>query len=448
MATTLHLVGLGCVRNDVDTEELAARLAEGGFELVDEPGDAEVVVVNTCGFIDAAKQDSIDQILAAADLKESGRTKAVVATGCLAQRYGAELAAALPEADAVVGFDGYADIAATVRSLVAPRSIPLATPTSIPLVAPTPLPFPFPRRLTGSPMAPLKIATGCDRRCAFCAIPAIRGPLRSRAIPDVVAEARWLAEQGVRELFLVSENTTAYGKDLGADVDLPGLLAALAEVDVDWIRLSYLQPAELRPALVDAVAATAKVVPYFDLPVQHASRAVLRRMRRFGDPETFLALLDRIRQAVPDAGVRTNVIAGFPGETDDDVAVLRDFLAAADFDAIGVFGYSDEEGTPAAELEGHVDDAEIAARAADLATWADHLMADRARRWVGRTLPVLVEGRDDGEWRGRTPQQGPESDGETTLGAAPGLASGQIVSALIRDTLGVDLIGSAHLPAM
>jgi ribosomal protein S12 methylthiotransferase RimO len=470
----LHLAGLGCARNDADSEELAARFAAAGFDLVGSAEAAEVVVVNTCGFIEAAKQESIDTLLAAADLKQSGHLKAVVAAGCLAERYGAELADALPEADAVVGFDGYADIARTVQGLLsggpapsvhAPRDrrllLPLAPaersshaapagpPTSAaPALTSAAPPF-LRRRLNTGPSAPLKIATGCDRRCAFCAIPFFRGAFQSRPAADIVSEARWLAGEGVKELFLVSENTTSYGKDLGRPDALPRLLRELGVVDgVEWIRLSYLQPAEVRPGLIDAIAGTPKVVPYFDLPFQHAARHLLRRMRRFGDAASFLTLIAQIRQAAPDAGIRTNVIVGFPGETEADLQELADFLAAADLDAIGVFGYSDEEGTEGAGLAGHLSEAEIADRAGEIAALADVVTAERSRRWVGRTVDVLVEAADEAGWRGRTPAQGPEADGETFLEPAAGLAPGVIARAVIRDTDGVDLMGAAETAQM
>jgi len=438
VATALHIVSLGCARNDVDAEELAARLAGAGFDLVDDAGNAEVVVVNTCGFIEAAKAESIAEILSAA---EAGEGRTVVATGCLAERYGATLAESLPEAAAVVGFGGYDDIAATIRRAMAgerPQSHAPADRRRLPL-----LPVPEPmrrRRLETGPMAPLKIATGCDRRCAFCAIPAIRGPFRSNSPGSVVAEAAWLASQGVRELFLVSENTTAYGKDFGPGARrdaLAGLLAGLAGVaGIDWIRLSYLQPAELHPRLIQAVAETAKVVPYFDVPFQHASPAVLKRMGRLGEAESFLGLLERVRAAVPSAGVRANFIVGFPGETEADVALLKEFIGDAGLDAIGVFAYSDEEGTKAAGLDGHLGEVEIAARTADVAAFADTVMAIRAADRVGESVAVLVEAREDGELVGRSAQQGPE-DARSRLVSGAG-AVGDIIAGRITGTDGPD----------
>ena len=363
---SVAMVTLGCARNEVDSEELAGRLEAGGFRLVEDPSEADTVVVNTCGFVEAAKKDSVDTLLEAADLKveHGGRAQAVVAVGCLAERYGHELASSLPEADAVLGFDDYPDIAARLRSIVAGERHEAHTPQDRRLLLPiTPVerslsdaavpghasgPASVRRRLDAGPTAALKLASGCDRRCTFCAIPSFRGAFVSRRPTDVVTEARWLAEQGARELFLVSENSTSYGKDLGDLRLLETLLPELAAVEgVARVRVSYLQPAETRPGLIEAIATTPGVVPYFDLSFQHASATVLRRMRRFGDPDSFLGLLEQVRALAPAAGVRSNVIVGFPGETEEEFATLCDFLVAARMDVTGVFGYSDEDGTEA-----------------------------------------------------------------------------------------------------
>jgi ribosomal protein S12 methylthiotransferase len=480
--TAVHLVTLGCARNEVDSEELAARLEDGGFHLVDDPEDADAVMVNTCGFVAAAKKDSVDTLLQAADLKVSGRPQAVVAVGCLAERYGSELAESLPEADAVLGFDDYADVAGRLQHILAggkhdthvPRDrrtlLPLAPAqrraaartTAIPGVptqtspvtplpdglAPASGPRAYRRRLNGSPYAPLKIASGCDRRCAFCAIPAFRGAYVSRTPAEVVGEARWLVEQGVREVMLVSENTSSYGKDLGDIRLLESLLADLGAVDgLERVRVSYLQPAEMRPGLVEVMTSLPHVAPYFDLSFQHASPTLLRRMRRFGDPESFLGLIESIRAANPLAGIRSNVIAGFPGETEADVDVLSEFLVAARLDAVGVFGYSDEDGTEAAGLGGQIDDDEIEARRAALADLADELVTQRAEERIGERVRVLVEevaGQGDGsETVGRAAHQGPEVDGSVTLDIGHAGVVGTFVDAVVTDTDGVDLVARA-----
>ncbi len=457
----VHLVSLGCARNEVDSEELAARLEIGGFTLVDEPEQADAVMVNTCGFVEAAKKDSVDTLLAASDLKADGRTRAVVAVGCMAERYGTELAEALPEADAVLGFDDYTDIAARLQSILAgerhqphvPRDrrrlLPLApaerpaavSDVAVPGHAPASGPRLFRRRLEGGPMAPLKIASGCDRRCTFCAIPSFRGAYVSRTPADVVAEARWLAEQGVREVFLVSENSSSYGKDLGDIRALESLLTELSVVDgLDWIRVSYLQPAEMRPGLIEAMTSTPKVVPYFDLSFQHAAPAVLRRMRRFGSPDAFLTLIAQIRAAAPTAGIRSNVIAGFPGETEADLTILRDFLIAAELDAVGVFGYSDEDGTAATALTGQHDADTVEDRRAGLTDLVEVLMSERAEARIGEVVEVLIEDTED-EITGRAAHQGPEVDGVVRLAdTGPLVRIGDLVPAVVVASDGADLI--------
>jgi ribosomal protein S12 methylthiotransferase len=453
---SVSLVTLGCARNEVDSEELAARLAAGGWSLTD-GDDADVVMINTCGFVDSAKKDSIDTILAASDTG-----KKVVAVGCLAERYGAELAESLPEA-AVLGFDSYADIAARLDDIAAGRPVAPHVPrdrrTLLP-IAPAHRPAAMAdvavpghawlpggaarRRLDDAPMAYLKLASGCDRRCTFCAIPSFRGSFVSRPPADVLAEAVWLASTGVRELVLVSENSTSYGKDLGDLRALENLLPELAAVDgIERLRVSYLQPAELRASLLDAIASARGVAPYFDLSFQHASPSVLRRMKRFGSTESFLDILARVRALAPDAGARSNVIVGFPGETEEDLAELERFLAEARLDAIGVFGYSDEDGTDAVGFEGKIDAEEIAARVERIASLADELVAQRAEDRVGTRVEVLIEEIADGEVVGRAAHQGPDVDGTTRLVGADGLRRGQFVAAFVVDTEGVDLIAEA-----
>ncbi|MGN6333939.1 MAG: 30S ribosomal protein S12 methylthiotransferase RimO [Motilibacteraceae bacterium] len=480
---SVALVTLGCARNEVDSEELAGRLDADGWDLVEEAEDADVVVVNTCGFVEQAKKDSVDTLLAAADLKDSGRARAVVAVGCLAERYGKALADELDEADAVLGFDDYADISARLGDILAGRPhlphVPRDRRALLPLtpverqvaaaaaavpghgdapatdrselpplpegVAPASGPRVLRRRLLGGPTAPLKLASGCDRRCAFCAIPSFRGSFLSRRPSDVLAEARWLAEQGVRELVLVSENSTSYGKDLGDLGLLEKLLPELTAIEgIERVRVSYLQPAEMRPGLLDVLTGTPGVVPYFDLSFQHASGPVLRRMRRFGDADRFLELLEQVRSRAPLAGVRSNVIVGFPGETDADVAELERFLTAARLDVVGVFGYSDEDGTEAAGYDGKLSEEEVRERVERVSTLVEELTAQRAEERVGERVRVLVEEPDPaGEAEGRADHQGPEVDGTTRLladAARPAFAVGQLVPAVVVASEGVDLV--------
>jgi ribosomal protein S12 methylthiotransferase len=451
------LLTLGCARNDVDSEEMAGRLAADGFRLVADPEDADTVVVNTCGFVEAAKKDSIDTVLQAADLKETGRPQSVVAVGCLAERYGAELADSLPEADAVLGFDDYDDIAGRLRGIVSgerphphtPRDRRKLLPIS-PADRPAPVAVEARARLDSGPMAPLKLASGCDRRCTFCAIPMFRGSFVSRRPSDVLDEAAWLASEGVRELFLVSENSTSYGKDLG-DLDLlETLLPELAAVDgVARVRVSYLQPAETRPGLLRAIATTPGVAPYFDLSFQHASPTVLRRMRRFGDPDSFLGLLGQVRELAPEAGARSNVIVGFPGETEEDLQTLCDFLVAARLDVTGVFGYSDEDGTEAASYDDKHDEDEIDARVRHVTDLVAELNAERAQERVGSRVDVLVESVSPedgppGAVEGRAAHQGPEVDGTTLVTGAADARVGDLVAAMVTGSDGVDLVAEAE----
>lgn len=458
---TVSLVTLGCARNEVDTEELAGRLAADGFRLVEPSQRADVTLVNTCGFIDAAKKDSIDTLLAAAD------DGPVVAVGCLAERYGAQLAGELPEVRAVLGFDDYPVIAQRLRTVldgdVPPPPLPSDRRRLLPVspvarhptavvpdlpgrpdlpegLAPASGPRPVRRRLGSGPVAPLKLATGCDRRCSFCAIPTFRGAFVSRPPAEILAEAAWLAERGVRELYLVSENSTSYGKDLGDVHLLERLLPALAAVDgITRVRLSYLQPAELRPGLVDVLTGTAGVAAYFDLSFQHASGPVLRRMRRFGDTARFLDLIGEIRGRNPLAGLRSNVIVGFPGETEDDLEELERFLADAQLDVVGVFGYSDEDGTEASGLPGTVPQAQVQARAERVGLLAEQLVDSRAAARVGQRVEVLVEQVWPGGGRGRAEHQAPEVDGVTTLRGPAGRV-GDLVPARVVASDGVDLV--------
>jgi len=490
---SVALVTLGCARNEVDSEELAGRLAAEGWSLVDDAAEADVAVVNTCGFVQQAKKDSIDALLEASELKSSGRTQKVVAVGCLAERYGEKLAAELPEADAVLGFDSYAEMSTHLTSIlngnkpashvpsdrrrllplspaarqssVASVALPghghsegqgLAAPDMLLSTAPViedlkgPSPASGPRviraRLDGRPWAPLKIASGCDRRCAFCAIPMFRGSFVSRRPSDVLAEARWLGEHGVKEIFLVSENSTSYGKDLGDLRLLETMLPELAAVEgIKRVRVSYLQPAEIRMDLLDVMASTPGVVPYFDISFQHASESLLRRMRRFGSPQAFLDLIAQVRLRAPLAGIRSNVIVGFPGETQQDLDELEAFLTAARLDVVGVFGYSDEDGTEAETYDGKFEAHVIADRVAHFTTLVEELNIQRAEERIGEHVEVLVDGIDEDtdELTGRAAHQGPDVDGATILRLRPGARSpavGEVICAQVVDTEGIDLI--------
>ena len=447
MKRTVAVVTLGCARNEVDSEELAGRLAADGWTLVDDVESAEVALVNTCGFIESAKKDSVDALLEANSLKGHGITRAVVAVGCMAERYGNELAEALPEADAILGFDDYKDISARLQSIVAgekhtahvPRDRRALLPIAPAERADAREVEEFSRkRLGNTPWAPLKIASGCDRRCSFCAIPYFRGSFVSRRPTEIISEARWLAENGVSEMFLVSENTTSYGKDLGDLQLMEKILPEIAALPgVERVRLSYLQPAEMRPTLLQAMIATDKTAPYFDLSFQHTSPTILRRMRRFGDTEKFLHLISQIRALSPEAGIRSNFIVGFPGETEEDFDDLANFITLAKLDAVGIFGYSDEDKTEALELSDKVDADVIGQRVETLSALADEMVSLRAQARIGENVRVLIEDAELQE--GRAAHQGPEVDGTTTF-IGTNFAVGQYVDAVVIDSMGADLV--------
>jgi ribosomal protein S12 methylthiotransferase RimO len=454
---TVALVTLGCARNETDSEELAGRLAADGWRLVDDPTQAEIAVINTCGFIESAKKDSIDALMQAHSLKGNGVTKAVVAVGCMAERYGNELASALPEADAILGFDDYQDISARLSTIIDGGKISAHTPkdrrTLLP-IAPSqraeqkakdnlkdisPIGTVLRKRLDKAAIAPLKIASGCDRRCSFCAIPYFRGSFVSRSPNEIIEEAKWLADNGVSELYLVSENTTSYGKDFGDLKLMEKLLPQLSNIEaIKRIRLSYLQPAEVRPSLLQAMVSVDKVVPYFDLSFQHANGDLLRRMRRFGDGEKFLHLISQIRALSPEAGIRSNFIVGFPGESDAQFIDLIEFLSQAQLDAIGVFGYSDEDKTEGMGLDNKVASEVIGERVAELSTLVDELITQRAEARIGQMVTVLIE--DEDEQEGRSDHQGPDVDGSTFVKSRNRYRAGEYVQAVVSDVSGVDLI--------
>lgn len=512
------IVTLGCGRNEVDSDQLAGLFHREGVEVIDDPADADVVLVNTCTFIAPAKQESVDTVLEACDLKgPDGSARAVLVVGCMAERYPEELADAIPEADAIVGFDGYGRLPQLVDDVLSGRPyerVPTRTAApagrpGLPVLSLTPtaadpavdgadtvvppldpdlalglqveeLPreaapatrathlqdeldrvpatgprFPV-RRHDGRPWAYLKLASGCDRLCTFCAIPSFRGRFRSRPLDELRAEASWLVDNGARELVLVSENTTSWGKDLAgsgpasrgaAQAEMVEVLAATE--GLERLRLMYLQPAELTNQLLEVIAAHPKVASYFDLSLQHVSGPVVRRMARSGDHERFGALVERIRELDPHATFRSNFILGFPGETEADVEVLEDFLSAHRLDWVGLFAYSPEGGTPAADLPDQVP-AEVAAeRVARVSELQERLAEEAAASHVGRVLDVTVEEQlvVDGELEltaGRTVREAPDTDGETALvdvdGRPVDVPVGRTVPARVVDHHGVDLV--------
>lgn len=505
------IVTLGCGRNDVDTEQLAGVFAHAGVEVVEDANDCDAILINTCTFIAEAKQESIDTVLAACDVKDNGAARAVVVIGCMAQRYPNELAEAIPEADVIVGFGGYARLPEIVSDLLAgvvmprvvgvepahpgaQRQLPLIVPAAqtashkaptspivpvreegrlldfavlerdrsnedvdqvalatdmldrIPLSGPR---FPLRKRVgeaATKPWAYLKIASGCDRVCTFCAIPSFRGRFRSRPIDELVSEAAWLAHNGVRELVLVSENTTSYGKDFpqgrAAQIEL---IDRLADIDtIQRIRLMYLQPAEIRTELLAAIAGHPKVASYFDLSLQHVAADVVARMARSGDHERFAALIGHIRDLDANAVFRSNFILGFPGEREQDVDTLEQFLIATELDWVGLFAFSQEDGTASATMPDQVDARVARERLNRIAAVQETIADDKARRFVGSDLTVIIETLSDGtnEIVARSYREAPDTDGEIRVTNQNNLNVSVGAQARVRivDTDGVDLV--------
>jgi ribosomal protein S12 methylthiotransferase len=445
---SVHFRSLGCPKNQLDTEVMLGSLALTGFAIAERIEDADVAVVNTCSFIESAREESIEAILQVADLRESGRLRALVVAGCLPQRYGAELAKELPEVDAFVGTAAFPEIPRIVEDALAGRSRGIyveAGRTHLYDDA-------TPRLLVGpGHSAYVKIAEGCDRICAFCAIPGIRGRFQSRSLDSLVRELGQLAAAGVREINLVAQDSTSWGKDLPGRPRLADLVRALdAAAGLDWIRLLYLYPSAVDDALIDAIAGSKRVLPYVDVPLQHASDAMLKAMRRGTSAARQRRLVERLRAGIPGLTLRTTFIVGFPGETEADFEALCDFVREVRFDRLGVFRYSDEEGTAGFDLPGKVPRAVARSRYRRLTALQKAIMGERLAAQVGREADVLVDavlGRRRAI--GRLASQAPEIDGVTYLaGNGGGLAAGELLRARIMGVRGgVDLeaeaIGSA-----
>jgi ribosomal protein S12 methylthiotransferase len=440
-AERVHLISLGCPKNRVDSEVMVGKLVAGDWELVDEPELADVIVVNTCSFIQPATEESIDTVLEMAGYKNTAQCRKLVVTGCMVQRYGATLEDELPEVDHFLGTGEYHRIDEVLRAQdgQAPRSF-----VDTPLYIHDEM---APRLNSWKPhSAYLKVSEGCDHRCSFCIIPTLRGKMRSRSIPSLVVEAERLAEQGVKELNLVSQDSTAYGRDLKDGTDLGGLLRALARVDaLRWIRLHYAYPIGLPESLLRAISEEERIVPYLDMPLQHASGPMLKLMRRGVTRAGQERILERVRRLVPDVSIRTTFIVGFPGETDDDFNVLLDFIKQNRFTRVGVFTYFQEDGTDAAALPGQVPDDIKQARQQALMEAQRTISREANEALVGRTLDVLVDGpskQDDRVLCGRTAAQAPDVDGQVFLDATEeDVLAGQIRSVRITRAADYDLVG-------
>jgi len=441
-------ISLGCPKNLVDSEVMMGQLKQNGYQITADAADADTVVVNTCGFIDSAKQESIDTILEAVQLKLNGHAKRLIVAGCLVERYRDELKAEIPEVDAFIGTNQINDILAVCDREVNTRSLPVVPignqsatylyDESTPRVLATPSHYAF-----------VKIAEGCDRPCAFCFIPQMRGHFRSRRFGSIIAEAHQLAEEGVKELILVAQDSSRYGEDLGKQDALARLLRELSHVDgIEWVRVMYTYPTHISDAFLDVLAEEPKAVKYLDMPLQHASQNVLKLMKRGGNRQSLERLIERVRRRVPGIAVRTTFISGFPGETEDDFNELMSFIRNVEFDRVGVFTYSDEEGTPAFELPDKVQHRTAVRRRNALMKEQAKISRRKNKARVGDVVQVLFEGESKESellWQGRMETQAPDIDGCVLINDVPdGVVPdiGELVNVEITEAHEYDLIGS------
>jgi ribosomal protein S12 methylthiotransferase len=433
----VHLTTLGCPKNQVDSELMLGMLNEAGFPLATAPEDAECVIVNTCAFIDRAREESINTILELAKLKESGSCRALIVTGCLTQRYGGDILREMPEVDGILGTSNLSRIVDLVRQAAGRHDWATSAPPGYLYDATTP------RLLTSRvPYAYVKIAEGCDMGCTFCAIPQFRGRHRSRPLADVVKEVEGLAARGVQEAILVSQDTLAYGRDLPGNGDIGDLLLALGETRMPWIRPMYLHPAHVNEALIERWA-RARVVPYLDIPVQHGDDGVLRAMRRAVTAKRMKSIVRAFREAIPGLTVRTTVLVGFPGESDGAFENLLEFLDDVRFDRLGVFTYSAEEGTPSPAYKDQVAPETAAERASIVQAQQDRLAWERNAALAGTVVDVLIDGPSEDPafaWEGRTAGQAPEIDGVVYL-RDRGLTPGRFSRIRIVEVEGYELVG-------
>ncbi len=439
MAETVALVSLGCAKNLVDSEVMLGVLEQAGYEVVEDVAQADAIIVNTCAFIEPAVNEAVEALLDLAEMK-AGRCRALICAGCLAQRYGGDLAEQLAEVDAFVGPDGVPEIARIVSETLGGGHPVMAEPPNFLMDAATP------RRRTGAEwMAYLKIAEGCDHRCGYCLIPGIRGPYRSRTTDDIRTEVDTFISEGVREICLIAQDTSAWGRDLDPPVTLSALLASFTQSGYDgWLRLQYLHPSSVTEALIEAVRDVPCVVPYFDIPFQHAHADVLRAMHRPGNAERYLELIECIRTTIPGAALRTTFIVGYPGETDEAFGELLRFVRAARFDRLSAFTYWDEEGTASSELPDKVPSEEAEKRLAELMALQEEVSLSNNQRFVGCSMRVLIEGAvEDGEGvQGRSYRDAPDVDGAVVLpDCSPRvIEAGQFVDVVVEEALEHDLI--------
>lgn len=444
MAYKVGMVSLGCAKNQVDGEVLMASLKNAGFETVDDAAMADIAIVNTCGFIESAKKESIEEILELAQLKKEGKIKKLVVTGCLGERYQQEMHKELPELNAVIGIGANGEIAELLTKMMEEDSFVESFPEK------SKMPLCGERELTTpSYFAYVKIAEGCDNRCTYCAIPLIRGGYRSRTMESIEEECKALVENGARELILIAQDTSRYGIDLYGEYSLAKLMERLCKIEkLHWLRVLYCYPDSITDELLDVMAREEKIVKYMDLPLQHASGPVLKAMNRRGDRESLTALMKKIRERVPGVVLRTTIIAGFPGETEEDFTQVAEFLKDVRFERMGCFAYSQEEDTPAAELPDQIDEDVKEHRAEILMGDQMDIMDAQGQELIGQTLEVLVEGFDRYAecWFGRSYRDAPDIDGKvffTTDGKRPML--GSFVQVEITDCMDADLTGELRV---
>ena len=440
MNKKMYLVSLGCSKNLVDSELMLGLLQEDGFSICQDPDEAGLLLVNTCGFIGSAVEEAIDEILALGQYKKDDPEKILVVTGCLVQRYGREIQKELPEVDLFVGTDGFQDIIKLLKDLGpdAGPCLSLSAPTFLMNSA-------QPRQIsTPAHRAYLKITEGCDNRCSYCLIPTIRGRMRSRTVIDLLNETRRLADNGVKELTLIAQDLLAYGLDLDSKDNIMTLLKSLlAGCDIPWLRLLYLNPARIKPALLSYIAANQRIVPYLDIPIQHVSDRILHLMNRPYGRADIERLLSTIRQTMPDAALRTTMMVGFPGESDADLAQMEEFLLAARFDHLGVFSYSQEEGSRAASLPGQCSAAEKEERNRRIMAAQADISREKLQAYIGKTEKVIVEGisrESELLLEGRTRYQAADIDGCVYINSGT-TVPGEIVNVKITDAHTYDLVG-------
>lgn len=438
-------VSLGCDKNLVDTEVMLGLLAKKGHQMIDDETQADIVIVNTCCFIHDAKEESIQTILEMAQLKETAVLKKLIVTGCLAQRYKEEILEEIPEVDAVLGTTSYDEIAEVICGLFSDSPMERADARMI-MKDVDYLPETQKGRLvtTGGHFAYLKIAEGCDKHCTYCIIPKIRGNFRSVPMEELIDEAKELADQGVKELILVAQETTLYGKDIYGEKSLPRLLKALCKIQgLRWIRILYCYPEEITDELIQVIKEEPKICHYLDLPIQHASDAILKRMGRKTSKEQLISIIGKLREEIPDITLRTTLITGFPGETDEQHEELMDFVDQMEFERLGVFTYSPEEDTPAAEMPDQISEEIKQDRQAELMELQQDIVFDRNEDLIGEEMLVMIEGKvaDENAYVGRTYRDAPNVDGLIFVNTDEELVSGDFAKVKVTGAMDYDLIG-------